>query len=116
MASIEINLGDDENIEQKTNHDGVAQIDVDFLESDGEESPKQKMSNQSILSIKSKSSTSTNDGHHTFKSHDRAKTILNITKIFEKGEQPKTDKYEVWAWYCYDCLVSITCLQIYILQ
>eukprot|EP01084_Bolivina_argentea_P252894 424647_1 len=34
--------------------------------------------------------------------HDRGKTVTNVQKIFQKGEQPKTDKYEIWAWYCYD--------------
>lgn len=43
----------------------------------------------------------TTDGEET--GHDRGKTIFSVTKIIEEGEQPKTDKYEIWAWYCYDC-------------
>ena len=35
--------------------------------------------------------------------HNRAKTMDAVTSMFEKGEQPPTDKYEIWAWYLYDC-------------
>lgn len=99
MASLELDLPNDDN-EPKTNRDDVPKLDNKQSsaresvadKSDDDEAPKQSTKSSSTITHLEKSG-----------GHDRGKTILSITKIYEKGEQPKTDKYEIWAWYCYDC-------------
>eukprot|EP00485_Elphidium_margaritaceum_P010164 CAMPEP_0202700182 /NCGR_PEP_ID=MMETSP1385-20130828/13383_1 /ASSEMBLY_ACC=CAM_ASM_000861 /TAXON_ID=933848 /ORGANISM="Elphidium margaritaceum" /LENGTH=834 /DNA_ID=CAMNT_0049357313 /DNA_START=28 /DNA_END=2532 /DNA_ORIENTATION=- len=38
--------------------------------------------------------------------HHRADTMALVTNIIACGEQPKTDKSEIWAWYLYDAANS----------
>ena len=118
MASLQLNLTDDDN-QPKTNRDDVPKLDnkassarESVADKSDDDEPSQKQStlnSKSKLSIKSKSSTSMDDKKS--KGHDRGQTIFSVTKIFEKGEQPKTDKYEIWAWYLYDCELINICIQ-----
>ncbi len=104
---------DDENPPNLTvNISNVPQSDVDeasprsFVASDSELNDERKENiNETQLKSTSQIQTTnlTTKLTTSLSHHDRGKTVTNVQKIYQKGEQPKTDKYEIWAWYCYDC-------------